>query len=60
MSPTGTPSPVITWTTPGGTTSCASSKKRNVVSGVCSAGLRIWTLPAASAGPSFQTIIISG
>ena len=59
-SPTGTPSPVITFTTPAGSTSCASSTNRKVVSGVCSAGFRIWTLPAASAGPSFQTTIISG
>ena len=59
-SPTGTPSPVITLSTPGGSTSCASSAKRSVVSGVCSAGFMIWTFPAASAGPSFQTAIISG
>ena len=59
-SPTGTPSPVITLTTPGGRTSWASSTNLSVVSGVCSAGFRIWTLPAASAGPSFQMTIISG
>ena len=50
-SPTGMPSPVTTCSTPGGMTSCASSTKRSIVSGVCSAGLMIWTLPAASAGP---------
>ena len=59
-SPTGTPSPVTTWRTPGGRTSCASSTKRSSVSGVCSAGLMIWTLPAASAGPIFQTAMNSG
>jgi hypothetical protein len=59
-SPTGTPSPVTTWSTPGGSTSCASSTKRSVVRGVCSAGFRIWTFPPASAGPSFQTTIIRG
>ncbi len=31
-----------------------------IESGVVSAGFRIWTLPAASAGPSFQIAIISG
>ena len=59
-SPTGTPSPVTTCSTPGGSTSCASSTKRSIVSGVCSAGLMIWTLPAASAGPIFQTAMKSG
>jgi hypothetical protein len=50
----------ITCNTPGGMTSCASWPKRSSDSGVCSDGLRIWTLPAASAGPIFQTAIISG
>ena len=58
--PTGSPSPVITFSTPGGRISAASSAKRSVVSGVCSDGLTICTLPAASAGPIFQTAIISG
>ena len=31
-----------------------------VVSGVCSDGFSTWTLPAASAGASFHTAIISG
>ena len=58
--PTGTPSPVTTWSTPGGMTSWASWTKRSSDSGVCSDGFRIWRLPAASAGPIFQTAIISG
>ena len=41
-------------------TSCASSTKRSIVSGVCSAGLMIWTFPAASAGPIFQIAMYSG
>src|SRR3989304_5981593 len=41
VSPTGIPSPVTTCRTPGGMTSCASSAKRRMVSGVCSAGLLI-------------------
>ena len=40
--------------------SAASSAKRSVVSGVCSEGFSTWTLPAANAGASFQTAIISG
>ena len=59
-SPAGMPSPVTTWSTPAGMTSCASSAKRRSVSGVCSAGLTIWTLPAASAGPIFQIAMYSG
>ena len=61
-SPTGTPSPVTTLMTPGGriSASVASWKKRSVVKGVCSEGLRIWTFPAATAGANFQTAIISG
>ena len=59
-SPTGIPSPVTTCSTPGGMTSCASSTKRSIVSGVCSAGLMIWTLPAASAGPIFHIAMKSG
>ena len=59
-SPTGTPSPVTAFSTPAGMTSWASCMKRRSESGVCSDGLRIWTLPAAIAGPSFQTAIIKG
>ena len=59
-SPAGTPSPVTTWRTPFGRISCASSTNRSTVNGVCSAGLTIWTLPAASAGPIFQTTMKSG
>ena len=59
-SPVGTPSPVTTCRTPFGITSLASSMKRSSDIGVCSDGLRICTLPAAIAGPSFQIAIISG
>ncbi len=59
-SPTGTPSPVTTLRTPAGIASWASSTNRSSESGVCSDGFRIWTLPAASAGASFQTAIING
>ncbi len=59
-SPTGTPSPVTTFSTPAGIASCASSTKRSSESGVCSDGFSTCTLPAASAGASFQTAIISG
>ena len=59
-SPAGMPSPVTTCRTPAGIASCASSRKRRSVSGVCSAGFRIWTLPAASAGPIFQIAMYSG
>ncbi len=58
--PTGSPYPVMTLRTPGGKMSPASSIRRSEVSGVCSAGLRITVLPAASAGPIFQIAIISG
>ena len=51
VSPTGMPSPVTTWSTPGGMTSCASSTNRSIVSGVCSAGLMIWTLPGRERRP---------
>ena len=59
-SPAGTPSPVMTFRTPGGRISAASCAKRKVVSGVCSDGFNTCTLPAASAGASFQIAIISG
>ena len=59
-SPAGTPSPVMTFSTPAGRMSAASCANRSVVSGVCSDGFSTWTLPAASAGASFQIAIISG
>ena len=40
--------------------SAASCANRSVLSGVCSDGLSTCTLPAASAGASFQTAIING
>ena len=51
-----------TWqdTTPGGKMSPASSMSRREVSGVCSEGFRTTVFPAASAGPTFQTAIMSG
>ena len=60
VSPTGTPSPVITLNTPGGKMSAASSATRSAVSGVSSLGLRTTVFPVASAGPIFHTAIISG
>ena len=54
------PWPVTTFSTPGGRMSAASSASRSVVSGVSSDGLSTTVLPAASAGPIFQTAIISG
>ncbi len=58
--PTGSPSPVMTLSTPGGSTSAASSPSRSAVSGVSSDGLSTIVLPVASAGPIFQMAIISG
>ena len=58
--PAGSPWPVITLSTPAGKISAANSASLRVVSGVVSAGLRTIVLPAASAGPIFQTAIISG
>ena len=60
MSPTGSPSPVITLKTPGGNRSSASSAILSAVSGVSSDGLSTMQLPVASAGPIFQIAIISG
>ena len=59
-SPAGTPSPVMMLSTPGGMIPSANSTKRSNVSGVCSEGLSTCALPAASAGPIFQTAIQSG
>ncbi len=49
-----------TLSTPLGRNSAASSASLSVVTGVVGAGLRTIVLPAASAGPIFQTAIISG
>jgi len=51
---------VTTLITPGGKMSADSSASRRVVCGVSSAGLRIDTFPAASAGATFQMAIIKG
>jgi hypothetical protein len=58
--PAGCPSPVITLKTPFGNRSPASSASFTVVIGVVSAGFSTTVLPATSAGPIFQTAIISG
>ncbi len=58
--PAGLPWPVITFRTPGGRISAAYSASLSVVSGVVSAGFSTIEFPAASAGPIFQTAIISG
>ena len=58
--PAGLPWPVITFSTPGGRISPASSASLTVEIGVDSAGLRTIVLPVASAGPIFQMAIISG
>ena len=58
--PAGWPCPVITLSTPLGSTSAASSASFTVVIGVVSAGFRTIVQPAASAGPIFQMAIISG
>ncbi len=48
-------------TTPGGKPlEATSSATRRVVNGVSSAGLSTTVFPAASAGPSFQLVNISG
>ena len=53
-------SPQTTLKTPGGSTSAAISASIAVVTGVVSAGFRTTVLPAARAGPNFQTAIIIG
>ncbi len=60
VSPTGSPSPVITLNTPGGNRSSASSAILSAVRGVSSDGFSTMQLPVASAGPIFQIAIISG
>src|SRR5579884_3220474 len=55
------PSPVTTFTTPGGRShSSQISARTSAVSGVVSAGLRTTVLPQASAGASFHAAISSG
>jgi penicillin-binding protein 2 len=54
------PYPCSTLSTPGGSASCAISPSSAVLAGVVSLGLITIVLPAASAGPIFQTAIISG
>ena len=54
------PWPVITFSTPFGSTSAAYSASFTVVIGVVSAGFSTIVQPAASAGPIFQAAIISG
>ena len=55
------PSPVTTFSAPGGNpASSASSARRSAVSGVSSAGLSTMAQPVASAGPIFHTAISSG
>ena len=59
--PTSPPGPVSTWTTPGGApASWKTSASRSAVSGVTDAGLRMTTLPAASAGASLVTAMAMG
>jgi hypothetical protein len=53
-------SPQITLSTPGGRNSAAISASSRLDSGVVSDGLSTTVLPAASAGATFQTAIISG
>ena len=60
VEPAGLPWPVITFNTPLGRHSPASSASLTVVIGVVSAGLSTIVLPVASAGPIFQMAIISG
>ncbi len=52
--------PAMTFRTPRGTASAASSARRSVDIGVVGAGLSTTVLPVASAGPIFQIAIISG
>ena len=59
--PAVSPNPVMMLTTPSGMpASSTSSPSRSAVSGVCSAGFRIETLPHASAGAIFQANIAMG
>ncbi len=58
--PAGSPWPPITFNTPAGRISAASSASLMVVIGVVSAGFSTIVFPAASAGPIFQIAIING
>ena len=60
-SPASSPYPGTTFNTPSGTpASAASSASASAVNGDCSAGFNTTEFPAASAGPSFQAVMISG
>ena len=60
-SPTVEPPPVITFTTPlGSSVSSRISASFSAVSGVLEAGFSTQVLPIASAGASFHTAITSG
>ena len=58
--PTLGPRPVTMLATPAGSSSARISASLSAVSGVISEGLKTTVLPPASAGASFQAIIISG
>ena len=53
-------SPVTTLSTPAGRNSAATSASRRVDRGVVSEGLSTTVLPAAIAGATFQTAMLSG
>jgi hypothetical protein len=53
-------SPQITFSTPGGRNSAATSASSSVDAGVVSLGFNTTVLPAASAGAIFQIAIMSG
>ena len=53
-------SPVTTLSTPAGRNSAATSASLSVASGVVSDGLSTTVLPAAIAGATFQTAMLSG
>ena len=59
--PTTEPGPTRTLTTPSGMpASSTSSASRSAESGVSAAGFSTTVLPQASAGPSFQVVMLSG
>src|ERR1700687_2914830 len=59
--PVISPTPFITFTTPGGSpTSSNQCANSSAVSGVCSAGFSTQQQPAASAGANFHAAISSG
>ena len=60
-SPASLPKPETTFSTPGGSpASSASSPSRAAVNGERSDGFNTTELPVASAGPSFQAVMIIG